>query len=744
MYSKKHLLVVLIIMLGLLPLIAQEEQTQPGDDDDSMGVYEENDDEIVIKFAKEAQLEYFIRLVAKQTRKIFIYDPAQVSNLKVYILADKIRIKKSALYALLLALLEHQKLTITHYGENSDDTVEIYKIELIAEALNKQNFEDGDINNLKERAQIASMIVHLQYAEPNSVARAVQSLTKKDFIVQAIMSTGLNAVIISGMEYQIKNVSKMIAMLDKPGPKLELAVIPVQYADVTELSTKLNSLVRSALMYQNQFNRGRTNSSSSDNTMSLEADERTNSIIVQATEENISLVRQLLKRLDIAMPEEDASKIQIYFCKHTTAEELATTLNSLNLSALFEEARTSSSGATVDPWGRVIYYDNRNRNNPNQQTEQEIKIASDERTNSLIITARPDDYLEIKRLIDNLDTRKPQVMIEAAIIEVSADHNLEFGFELTDVSHPKEGETRAFAATNYGFSDIVDENGVPISSGGGIPAGKLPRYGEGTTFGLWQNDYFSIPLLLRAVQTDTDANILSRPKILTNDNEEATIKISNQEPTVTSSTTTTSENTSFSYEEAGIVFKVTPHISEQNYLRLKIDLDVDSFTAKSAGAPADAPPPKTTRKITTTVTIPDQQTIVIGGLTSTRASKVVKKVPILGDIPLLGELFKAHDNEEKRSNLYIFIRPVILRDSNFSDLHKISKDEIKRAEEETIDTEESLRFFKAANEDAKLFELDEVGKTMRRFKYVSVRKTIKQDLEEREEEKERLKKKYDR
>ena len=130
-------------------------------------------------------------------------------------------------------------------------------------------------------------------------------------------------------------------------------------------------------------------------------------------------------------------------------------------------------------------------------------------------------------------------------------------------------------------------------------------------------------------------------------------------------------------------------------------------------------------------------------MTSTRASKVVKKVPILGDIPLIGELFKARDNEEKRSNLYIFIRPVILRDSNFSDLHKLSEDEIYRAEEESIDTDESRRFFKTANKDAKLFELDEVGKTMRKFRYVSVRKTIKKDLEEREEEKERIKEKYD-
>ncbi|MCD4657513.1 MAG: hypothetical protein K8S87_08195, partial [Planctomycetes bacterium] len=449
MYLNKNLLAIFVICLGFLPLIAQDEATTPDDVDDSMGVYEENEDEIIIKFAKEAQLEYFIRLVAKQTRKIFIYDPVSVSNLKVYILADRIRIKKSALYALLLALLEHQKLTITHYGENSDETVEIYKIEPILEAVLDLKFRDGDADNLKERAQIASMIVHLKYAEPNSVARAVKSLIPRDFNVQAIMSTGLNAVIISGMEYQIKNVSKMIAMLDKQGPKLDLAVIPVQFADVADLATKLNALVRSAQLFRRQM--GGRQTSTTENTISLESDERTNSIIVQATEEDIMLVRQLVKRLDIFMPEEDASKIQIYFCKHTTAEELAETLNSLNLSDLFKETSASSSSMRVDQWWRTIYVEPRFRN-PNQQDEQEIKISSDERTNSLIVTARPDDYLEIKRLIDNLDVRKPQVMIEAAIIEVSADHNLEIGIELSSLGNPKDGELRGFAGTSYSLS----------------------------------------------------------------------------------------------------------------------------------------------------------------------------------------------------------------------------------------------------------------------------------------------------
>ena len=526
MHIHKHILAVLAICLFILPLLGQDAADNTTSADNGLeGVSEINGDEIEIRFAKEVQLEYFIRLVAKQTRKIFIYDPGRVSNLKVYILADRIRIKKGALYALLLALLEHQQLTITSYGENSDETVEIYQIQLIKDAQNNPIDFNSKVEDMKERAQIASMLVHLQYAEPNSVARAIKSLIPANFNIQAIMSTGLNAVIMTGMEYQIRNISKMIELLDKPGPQLELAVIPVQYADVTDIAQMLNTLVTRSTRMNAYGNRGRTSSSNND-TVSLEADERTNSIIVQGTEEDITMVRQLIKRLDIAMPEEEVSRIQIYYCKHTKAEELATTLNNLNLSQLFEDARSaSSSGTYFDPY-RGVYIDNRWRNNQNNQNnqDQEIKIASDERTNSLIITARPDDYLEIKRLIDNLDIRKPQVMIEAAIIEVSADHNLEFGVELLSTDKPKEGSIRASAGTDWGYSDIVDENGVPVSSGGGVPAGRLPRYGQGAVFALMQNDYFSIPMLIKAIQSDTDANVLSRPKLLTNDTVEATIK----------------------------------------------------------------------------------------------------------------------------------------------------------------------------------------------------------------------------
>jgi general secretion pathway protein D len=236
-----------------------------------------------------------------------------------------------------------------------------------------------------------------------------------------------------------------------------------------------------------------------------------------------------------------------------------------------------------------------------------------------------------------------------------------------------------------------------VGDAGGIPAGRTPIIGAGGLFMLNKGSAFEIPLLVRFLKTQADTNVLQEPMLITNDNEEATIQIQTEIQLVQLNNLGVGSGTSTTageFVEAGITMAVTPQISQDGYVTLQIDLDITNFVGQSATPGVS--PPRQQRRLTTFVTVPDSNTIVVGGLKSSESSKTVTKIPLLGDIPLLGELFKSQRTVENRTNLYIFLRPKILKDANFDDLRSASKRALDEAWHDTqkMATPQKDEFFK--------------------------------------------------
>ncbi len=294
----------------------------------------------------------------------------------------------------------------------------------------------------------------------------------------------------------------------------------------------------------------------------------------------------------------------------------------------------------------------------------DLRIIGDENSNTVIVFGPADAQAEIEALIKELDKRKSQVLIEALVVQVSGGDNLDVGVELASWGSDGIGVS-AFGFSTYDYTTgtrtIKEDLGV---------TGAVIKNGE-------------IPMLLRALLVEDSGKIISRPRLLANDNKEATFKSLDQQPTtqvnaISSNTSTTSFQ---GYQDAGTTLTITPQISEGGYLTLDITLEISQFTGTSEDA--SVPPPKRTDSLKSTITVPDKSTIVIGGLSGYHLTETIKQVPILGRIPILGALFRRTTRTRDDATEYIFIKAQIAKDEGFEDLLGISKD----AEDKSVELE---------------------------------------------------------
>jgi general secretion pathway protein D len=276
-------------------------------------------------------------------------------------------------------------------------------------------------------------------------------------------------------------------------------------------------------------------------------------------------------------------------------------------------------------------------------------------------------------LIRQLDKRQDQVLIETALVELSGQTSLSLGVELGGANLPKGG-TGGFGVTSFGFSTFADTNGdgipdvrTPLGPGGSLP--------QGVTAGILDGSDFSLPVLISALQTRTDTNVLNVPSVLVNNTGSAKVVSTDEQPTTTITATggiggQTQENFK-DYVKAGVTLQISPTISASRYLRLKISLEVSTFLGSTALNRA-IPPPRVTRTLDTTVNVPDGDTMVIGGIITDNKGKSMNGVPWLADLPILGWLFRSQSDSTARTTLYFFVTPHIMRDRDFADLAEIS------------------------------------------------------------------------
>jgi general secretion pathway protein D len=387
-------------------------------------------------------------------------------------------------------------------------------------------------------------------------------------------------------------------------------------------------------------------------TTSLVADARTNSVLIGGDKSERLRLRALIAHLDT--PLEDGGDTQVRYLRYADAEELATKLQQHFTAQVQATAGQTTGAASTDS----------------------VSVWADTQTNAIVINAPPKMMRSLMQIVDKLDIRLDQVLVEAIIVEVIADKTAEFGVTWAILD---DGANTPVGTTNFpDFGPGVVQIGAAAGSGGQVdPSGLL---GEGITVGLGRitDGGVSFASIIRALNGDADTNIISTPSIVTLDNEEATLNVGQEVPFVTGSYSNTGGNTGGSVnpfqtiqrQQIGVKLAITPQINEGESMLLTSSQEISSIAQSAAGA-VDLITNQ--RIIETKVIVDDGEILVLGGLLEDVLRESDQRVPVLGRIPILGNLFRSRKTDKVKTNLLVFIRPTILRDASQTALETNSK-----------------------------------------------------------------------
>jgi type II secretory pathway component GspD/PulD (secretin) len=387
----------------------------------------------------------------------------------------------------------------------------------------------------------------------------------------------------------------------------------------------------------------------------------TNSVIITDPVSNIRKIESLIHAMDVAAPE-GKGKINVYYLKNASAEDIAKLMQ-----ALVSRLPVPPAGGAAVPAG------------PSTILEGSVTITADKATNSLIIVGSPGDFEIMKDVVQKLDIRRRQVYVEAAIIEMSLAKQRDLGFEFQVPINQAQfdaGKTIAVGGTNFGTIGGAVANGpAGLASVNGLAIGAVKG-----TFKFKGVEFLSIGALLHALQIDADVNVLSTPNILTMDNQKAEIMVGQNVPFPTGQTQNAVTGTGSLFntierKDVGIKLTLTPQIASDDNVRLDVSQEISDVVGASSSNPNGLITNK--RSASTTVVVKDRQTMVIGGLIRDNETVTTSKVPFLGDIPILGWLFKSKSTRLEKTNLMIFITPYIIKnEGEASDLTQRKNDSL--------------------------------------------------------------------
>ncbi|HET7756539.1 MAG TPA: type II secretion system secretin GspD, partial [Steroidobacteraceae bacterium] len=441
-----------------------------------------------------------------------------------------------------------------------------------------------------------------------------------------------NILIITDRASNVNRMIRIIRRIDQVGNQ-DPEIIPLQNASAAEIVRVVNSL------YQGAAAEG--------GALKVVADERSNSVLVAGDQAQRLRIRALIAHLDT--PLGGGGDTRVRYLHYANAEKLAPKLKEQITGIAQASAGTGGSAAAASPQA---------------QAEKNAMIWADPTNNALVITAPPKIMRSVMDIIDKLDIRRPQVLVEAIIADVDVDKDAELGVNWAAFSNGSNVPAGAFVSP-VGGTSIVD-----LAAAVQNPANASTALLQGTTLGIGRiaGTGVNFAAMLRAIRGDTDTNIIATPSAVTMDNQEAELKVAQEVPFITGQFTNTTAVTggavnpfqTIQREEVGTILKVTPTISaEGNQVMLKISIESSSIGQKPAGA-VDLVTNK--RTVSTTVLIEDGGVVVLGGLIENDSTRGEQRVPFLGNIPLIGLLFKTRNETSTKNNLMIFIRPKIIRD----------------------------------------------------------------------------------
>ncbi|MEZ7862709.1 MAG: type II secretion system secretin GspD [Aeromonadaceae bacterium] len=429
-----------------------------------------------------------------------------------------------------------------------------------------------------------------------------------------------NVLLITGRAMVVNRLVDIVRRVDKAGDQ-DVDMVRLKYASASEIVRLITALTK---------DEGK-GSMSSLLTPKVVADDRTNSVVVSGDPKARQRVMQMIRQLDKDQQNEGNTKV--YYLKYAKAKNLVEVLTGVSKSIQDKKAPAAVQGGA----------------------DKKLSIEADEQTNALVITAQPDVMQELEKVIARLDIRRAQVLVEAIIVEVANGNGAQFGVQ--------------WGNTNAGMVQFADSTTSPIPVStfvdaiGSDPSDtsqKALASVSGAALGFYHGDWFA---LLTALQTDSKSDVLATPSLSTMDNQEAEFNVGQEVPVKTGSQSSTDASTVYNTIErktVGTKLKFKPQINEGDSVLLEIEQEVSSVD--SASANSDLGSTFNVRTIKNTVLVKSGETVVLGGLLDEKTNEVVSKVPLLGDIPVLGELFKSTRTDKTKRNLMVFIRPVILRD----------------------------------------------------------------------------------
>ena len=626
-----------------------------------------------------AEIEAVARTMATITGRNVVVDP-RVKG--VMTLTTERAVAPAVAYNQFLATLRLQGFTVVEAG-GLDKVIPEADAKLQSATVTVGTAATSSVGN-----QIITQIFRLNYESANNLVAILRPLISPNNTIN--VNPGNNSLVITDYADNLRRLGRIIAAMDVANAT-DVEIIPLKHAIAADLAPLVLRLMESSA-----GGAGGVPGQAADSSFrtTLLAESRSNSLILRAANPaRVALVKSLVEKLDRSVDTAAngaSGNIYVVYLKNAEATKLAVTLRA----ALSGDAtRASSAPSTPTPAGIATAA----ANQPLGQSAQPStggQIQADPSTNSLIITASEPQYRQIRAVIDRLDVRRAQVYVESLIAEVNADKAAEFGIQWQGPLGQNGDSLIGLLGTNF---RIGGQNIISLAAGAGTvaPSAGLNLGVVNRTTGAGGNGIYVLGFLARFLQANGDGNILSTPNLLTLDNEEAKIVIGQNVPFVTGQFTNAGGNSNtvnpfqtIERKDVGITLKVKPQISENGTVRLTISQEVSTVQASTLNAATG--PTTNKRSIDTNVLVQDGSIVVLGGLLSDEYSGNQEKVPGLGDLPLFGNLFKSESRSRKKTNLMVFLRPVVVRDTSSSDALSVDRYDLMRSTQQAAQPEPSV------------------------------------------------------
>jgi general secretion pathway protein D len=667
---------------------------------------EEEPIEIVV--TEKLDMETFLQIVGRMTEYPLYWDPnTRGLKQKEIIGATNLKAPKKEILSLVRALLTFYELMLVPVGPQG------YQIYLVIDAKAQQNLlirpkpvyldlreENLEYLESQDGLWVATTIRVENLLNLRDARNALQRLVTNNLgHVQEVPAA--RAFVVNDFAPNVVAIYRLLKEMDvqPEGKEVTSAYVQLKHATADEIEPILTDIFTGQERVPRvQQGQQPPDDVEADPEPRIIADFRTNQLIIYATKDDILEIEDVISRLDVPVWTPN-SWVHVLPLKNLDAQTTAEVLQALIEQSTFFG---TGAGATGGGTGRPAGGRPPGSEVPAEDQEKPAVVA-DVASNSLLIAATPRQYEELKRIIAQIDVKKPQVLIEAALIELTLEDAYRWQVELgaaDDAGLVSDDAVSGFGFTTFGLQEFADKDGdtfftdrIPgfVNQGGAAPTGLV-----GGIFAAGQ-----VPLIFNLLNSIETSRILQLPSIVTADNEEAVIRVLDRQAT-SQSTTSTGGNVTGGFQgfqDAGVTLQISPHIADHNYLLLNIRLVVSAFVGEprvvgGALLPAD----QIERELITAVTVPNKHTVVLGGLLGQNQTSSIDRTPYMADIPVLGELFKSSARRDRNTSLFLFVTPTIMAEpGGFDVLDEVSCRRKQKADELIGRTEIFNSYFPACD-----------------------------------------------